>query len=143
MRLVIRFAVALLVVALWSATALAQAENPPAKTKEAGQTSGHGMTPLEQLGQSGSAENQIRALDEQDRQAALKGDANFLEQYLAPNYIAIRGDGSEMNRDQEIQMRKSGAWKLDAIDVRDTKIRFFGNNVAIVSHDAFVRGTGN
>jgi hypothetical protein len=124
-------------------TALAQGNNPPASTKEAGQTSGHGMTMSESGQPRGSgAEDQIRQLDAQMRQSALKGDATVLEKYLAPNYIAIGADGREVTREEAIQMRKSGKTKNDNIDVRDTKVRMYGNT-AIVTHDAYVKLTQN
>ncbi len=89
----------------------------------------------------GAAEQQIKAIDEQGREAALKGDTGYLEKYLADNYIAIGGNGQEMTKDQVIQSRKDGKVKYEAIDIKDTKVRTFGNT-AIVEHEAHVKGTG-
>ncbi|MFB3917650.1 MAG: nuclear transport factor 2 family protein [Terriglobales bacterium] len=93
-------------------------------------------------GKAGGAEGEIRKLDEQMRQAALKSDASFLEKHLAADYIGVSPEGREANREQSIQMRKSGAVKYDAIDVKDTKVRVYGNT-AIVNHEALVKGTSN
>jgi ketosteroid isomerase-like protein len=139
------FAVSVALVVLLTAAAFAQGNNPPASTKEAGETSGHGMT-MSEAGQSSGkqsgAEAQIRKLDEQMRQSALKGDASVLEKYLAPNYIAMTADGRELTRDEAIQARKTGKVKYDSIDLRDTKVRMYGNT-AIVTHDGYVKGSVN
>jgi ketosteroid isomerase-like protein len=110
-----------------------QGENPPASTKESGATSGHGMTAVEQTakGSGESVEQQIKTLHEQSRQAALKGDASFLEKYLIDDYVGIGGDGRMITKDQDIQMRKSGAIKFEAIDERDLKVRVYGDTVIV------------
>ncbi len=125
--------------ALCSVWGLAQGGNPPASTKESGKTSGHGMTAVEMAGPA-ETESEIRTLDEQMRQGALHGDASILEKYLASNYVAVGADGKELNRDQAIQARKSGAVKYERIDMRDTKLRLFGST-AIVDHVATVKGS--
>jgi hypothetical protein len=113
-------AILILLVAFWGATALAQGAAQP----------------------GGGAEAQIKALDEQSRQAALQNDISFYEKYLAPNYLGVNLQGQELNREQSIEARKSGAAKTETIDVHDTKIRLYGNT-AIVNHTAFVKGTAN
>lgn len=89
-----------------------------------------------------SVEDQVKALDRQSRDAALKGDTTFLEQHLADNYISIGGNGKQMTKDQAIQSRKSGNMKYDSIDVHDQKVRVYGNT-AIVDDYATVKGTSN
>ena len=81
-----------LVLAAGSLPAWGQGENPPADTKAVGQTSGHGVTLVEQSAQR-DVEQQIRTLHDQGRQAALKGDAGFFEKHLAAGYFGIGGDG--------------------------------------------------
>src|ERR1700740_1997712 len=73
-------------------TAWGQGGNPPASTEESKQTSGHGYTAVEQT-YTGNVEEQIKALHDQSREAALKGDATFFEQCLANSYYGIGGDG--------------------------------------------------
>ncbi len=121
--------------------ALGQGGNPPASTKESKETSGRGYTAVEQ-GFKGDVEQQIKTLQEQGREAALKGDTSFQEKYLAADYVAITGDGRMLTRDQAIQMRKSGAIKYEAIEPRDTKIRVYGNT-AIVNSLASLKLTAN
>ncbi len=91
---------------------------------------------------SGNVEQQIKALDQQNRDAALKGDTSFLEQHLADNYVAIGASGTESSKDQVIQNRKNGSSKYEAIDLRDQKVRVYGNT-AIVEDDANVKGSMN
>ncbi len=139
MRQVVRFMLVTVVVACCSVWSLAQGGNPPARTKESGKTSGHGMTAVEQVGPA-EAESEIHELDQQMRQAALKGDASILEKYLASNYVGVGADGKEVTRDQAIQTRKSGAVKYEIIDLRDTKVRLY-HDTAVVDHLATVKGS--
>ena len=77
-------------------------------------------------GQQGSstAEEQVKVLHEQGRQAALNADSTFFQKYLA-------GDGSMVTKDQQIQMLKSGAIKYEVIEERGVKLRVY-ENAAIV-----------
>jgi len=82
---------------------------------------------------------QINALHEQSRKAALKGDTSFLEKYLADDYIGVGGDGRAFTKTESIQRRKSGAVKIESIDELAVKIRMYGDT-AIVNSLASVRG---
>ncbi len=90
----------------------------------------------------GNAEQQVKALTEQGRDAALKGDANFLEQHLANNYVGVSASGAEMTKDEAIQNRKTGKIKYEAIELRDQKIRVYGNT-ALVDTEAHAKGVDN
>ncbi len=90
----------------------------------------------------GNVEQQIKALTQQSRDAALKGDATFLEQHLADNYIGVGAGGTEMDKDQAIDSRKKGQLKYDAIELRDQKVRVYGNT-AVDDTEAHVKGTDN
>ncbi len=123
------FAFSLLVASLvWG-----QGANPPASTKESG-TSGHGMTAAEQTSQSsgGTVEEEMKALQGQLRQATLKGDTSFFEEYWADDYVAIHGDGKLSTKAQEIENFKSGAIKYESIEVREAKIRTYGDTVVAI-----------
>jgi len=87
-----------------------------------------------------NVEEQIKALHEQGRQAALKGDIGFLRKYLAADYIGVGSDGRMFTRDETITRRISGAVRIESIDERDVKIRVYGD-AAIVNSLASVRGT--
>ncbi len=120
-----------LVLGAWALPAWGQGGNPPASTKASGATSGRGMTAVEQTFRN--AEEKIRSLQEESRKAALKGDASFLEKYLADDYVGIYGSGAIVTKDQAIQGLKSGTIKYESIDVRDTKIRTYGNTAIVTS----------
>jgi len=77
--------------------------------------------------QAPEARQEIERLEEQARQAALKGDAGFLEKYLAPDYLAIMGNGRAHGRADEIQSRQSGSVTYQTIDVHELKIRMYGD----------------
>ena len=124
-----------------SPSARGQGENPPASTKEVGQTSGHGATLVEQASPA-NVERQIRTLHDQGRQAALKGDAAFFEEHLAPGYFGIGGDGRMRTKAESIQDLKSGGIHYASIDERDVKVNTYGN-AAIVNSIASVKLTSN
>lgn len=109
-----------------------QGANLPASTKESG-TSGHGMTAAEQTNQSSgeTAEQQIKALLGQLKQAILKSDTNFFEKYYADDYVAIHGNGNLTTKAEEIENFKSGATKYESIEVRGLKIRTYGDTVVV------------
>jgi len=52
---------------------------------------------------AGDVEQQIRTLQDQARDAALKGETAFLEKYLADDYEGIGGDGTPNTKDQAIR----------------------------------------
>jgi uncharacterized protein DUF4440 len=130
-----------LVLGVGSLSAWGQGGNPPASTKESGQTSGHGYTGVEQTF-TGNVEQQIRTLHDQGRQAALKGDAGFFEDHMADNYFGIGGDGRLRTKAESIQDLKSGGVKYESIDERDVKVTTYGNT-AIVNSTASVKLTSN
>lgn len=129
---------------LLAAQAWSQGGNPPATTKESGKTSGHGMTAVEQTGKSsaGTAEQQIKSLQAQFTQALLRSDTTFLEKYFADDYTAIHGDGKLSTKAEEIEEFKSGAIKYDSINVREAKIRTYGDT-AVANSLFSVKGTIN
>src|SRR5271157_3337024 len=132
--------IATLVLGVGSLPAWGQCGNPPASTKESGETSGHGYTAVEQT--SGNVEQQIRTLHDQGRQAALKGDAGFFEKHLAAGYFGIGGDGRLSTKAESVQDFKSGVIKYNSIDERDVKVNTYGNT-AVVNSVASVKMTTN
>ena len=88
----------------------------------------------------GSVAEQIESLSDQGREAALKGDASFLEANTTDDYTAIGNMGNIMSKSDAIQMRKSGDVKYSAIDVSDKKVRVYGNT-AVLTATADLKGT--
>jgi ketosteroid isomerase-like protein len=123
------------------APALVAVWNPPASAKESKQTSGHGMTAVEQT-DKGNVEQQIKTLQEQLVQATFESDTSLLEKFLAEDYTAIHSDGKLSTKAQEIENFKSGALKYESIDVHERKIRAYGDT-AIVNSQASVKARIN
>lgn len=120
-----------------------QGENPPASTKASGATSGGGFTAVEQpFEKQANVEQQIRALHDQGRQAALKGDAGFFEKGLADTYFGIGGDGRLRTKAEVVQDLKSGGIKYESIDERDVKVNTYGNT-AVLNSIASIKMTLN
>jgi hypothetical protein len=88
----------------------------------------------------GSVEEQIKSLSDQGREAALKGDASFLETNTTEDYTAVGNMGNIMSKPDAIQMRKSGDVKYSSIDVSDQKVRVYGNT-AVLTATADLKGT--
>jgi ketosteroid isomerase-like protein len=143
MRSVKLIALALAAICLLAALAWSQGGNPPASTKESGQTTGHGMTAVEQTGTSDeTVKQEIKTLQGQLMKAILKSDTSFFEKYYDDDYAAIHGDGKLTTKAQEIESFKSGATKYESIDVREAKIRTYGDT-AIVNALVSVKTTVN
>ena len=90
----------------------------------------------------GGAEQQIAQLEDQSREAAIKGDASFLEKHLANDYVRIRPDGQVEDRQAAIDALKNGTAKYSSIEVADRQIHVYGN-AAVVTGKATVKGTMN
>jgi ketosteroid isomerase-like protein len=88
----------------------------------------------------GNVDQEIKTLQEQGRDAALKGDTSFQERHLTDDYIGIDADGRMLTKDEAIQRRRSGAVKYESIDQRDAKIRVYGDT-AVFNSLASVKGT--
>jgi len=87
----------------------------------------------------GATEQQISKLMDEGREAALKGDATWLEKHVADNYTSISPAGLQ-TKTEVIDMRKSGQLKYDSIEVRDRNVRVLGDT-AIARVRATVKGT--
>ena len=91
------------------------------------------------LAQGGNVEQSIRALDEQVRQAALKGDVATFDKLLADDYIEINVLGVTSTKAQVLEIYKSGKVKWEAIDVSDMRVRVYGDT-ALVNATLNVKG---
>ncbi len=91
------------------------------------------------LGQGGNVEQSIKALDEQVRQAALKGDVATFDKLLADDYIDISVLGVTSTKAQVLENFKSGKLKYEAIEFPDTKVRVYGDT-AVVNTTANIKG---
>jgi hypothetical protein len=92
------------------------------------------------LAQSSSVSDQVRSLDKQQREAALRGETTFEEKYTADNYVSINPAGTISTREQKLARMKSGDVKLEIIDVDEEEVHAYGD-VAVITGREHVRGS--
>jgi ketosteroid isomerase-like protein len=85
-------------------------------------------------------EDQVKALLEQSRQAALKGDSSYLEQNAAEDYSRVNPDGKLVSKSDAVNALKSGDVKYESIETSDMKVRVWGDT-AVATYTADVKGT--
>jgi hypothetical protein len=101
--------------------------------------------PVSMVAQGSKDEQQIRAIGRELTEAQLKGGtetAAVLDKYYADDYIGVRGDGKVLTKAQEIELFKSGAFKYQANEVKDLKIRVYGRS-AVSTTVAFSENVRN
>ena len=89
---------------------------------------------------TGGGEDQIKALLDQSRQAALKGDSSYLEQNASDDYVRVTGDGKLLTKSEMIAAFKNGDVKYQSIETSDVKVRLHGD-AAVSTVTADVKGT--
>jgi hypothetical protein len=92
--------------------------------------------PATMLAQGSKDEQQIRAVGRELTEAFLKGGADaaaVLDKYYADDYTGTRGDGKVLTKAQEIELFKSGAFKYQANEIKESKIRVYGNTAVSTS----------
>ena len=83
--------------------------------------------------QGGNVEQQIKKLTDQLIAAELKADTSSYEKLLAEDYTGIYSNGRLVTKAQDVEDLKSGALKYESIDVREIKIRAYGDTAVAVS----------
>lgn len=78
------------------------------------------------------AAEQLRTIETQFEQAALKGDTSFLEKYYADNCTVVHSDGKLTTKAEEIARVMSGALKYESIEVHDRNIRFYEDTGVVI-----------
>jgi hypothetical protein len=92
--------------------------------------------PTLMLAQGSKDEQQIRASVKELTDAQLRGGAEgaaVFDKYYSDDYTGIRGDGKVLTKAQEIEAYKSGAIKYQASEVKELKIRVYGNSAVSAS----------
>jgi len=79
----------------------------------------------------GSAEQEVSALTDQMVQANLKDDTAFYEKYYADDATIVHGNGKLFSKVDELADLRSGALKYESIDVREKKIRVYGDTAVV------------
>src|SRR4051812_26756768 len=68
------------------------------------------------------AEQEIRRLEDQSRQAALRGDTAFFERYWADDYIRTNSFGRTHDKAEALENFKSGALKYQTLEYDDVQV---------------------
>jgi ketosteroid isomerase-like protein len=123
---------------VWALPCWGQGENPPAA--QAGKTSGHGMTAVEQGTPSGSTEDQIRTLTKEYTDALVKGDTSTLDRLLADDYVSLSAATGQKNKQQYLDGIRSGDVKWDAVNLSDQQIHIYGDDTAVSTATVNLKG---
>jgi ketosteroid isomerase-like protein len=86
-------------------------------------------------------EQSVKSMENEMKEAVLKGDADASAKYLASNYVRVYPDGSVANRQQAINDVKTSL-KYTSIDVSEQQVQVTGDT-AISVFKATVKGTRN
>jgi len=89
---------------------------------------------------SAAAEDEIKALLNQSREATLKGDSSYLEKNAAEDYTRVGPDGKLLTKGEWVSAFKNGDVKIQSIETSNVKVRDYGNT-AIATYTADVKGT--
>src|SRR5437879_699037 len=129
-----KLSVLLLIIALaicvpaWSQTGMPQSQTGTQSQTGMPQT-GMQQPSTSQAGES--AEQEIRALEDQVVQAAQKNDPSFLEQHATDNYVGITGMGDVVTKNQVVQDMRSGKLRYQSIQPRNITVRNYGNTAIV------------
>ena len=75
-------------------------------------------------------EKAVRAVLEKWLDALVRGDMKELERIIAPDY-AITANGRLMNRDQDLEVIKSGRLRFQSATVDSVQVRIFGEAAVV------------
>jgi ketosteroid isomerase-like protein len=73
------------------------------------------------------AEQQVKQLEQQIRSEVIKSDTSGMERFEADDFVIIDGSGVMSDKNHSIQMLKDGSVKYTAIDVKEERLRMYGN----------------
>ncbi|MCU1285995.1 MAG: hypothetical protein JWO13_2345 [Acidobacteriales bacterium] len=108
-------------------------------TSQGGMSQSSSSQGMSQMG--GGTEQQIRMLEEQLRQSALRNDPSFIDQHGTSDYVSIGAGGRQMGKSEVVQSLRSGDIHYQSIEPIGTPtVRIFGDS-AIVNGEAAVRLT--
>jgi ketosteroid isomerase-like protein len=84
--------------------------------------------------------HEIDQLEDQWRNAALKGDIPAMDSLLADDYMAITASGTLQTKDETLANLRSGRIHFTALEISDRKVRFY-RSTALVTSVAEVKAT--
>ena len=97
-------------------------------------------TSIAQGKKGAGAEDQIKALLDQSRQAALKGDSSYIEKNAAEDYTRVGPDGKLVSKAEWVSAFKNGDVKIQSVETSDVKVRVYGD-AAVATYATDVKGT--
>jgi ketosteroid isomerase-like protein len=86
-----------------------------------------------------NTEQEITRIEEEMRNATLKGDSSVAERYLASNYVRVYPDGSVADRQQAIADLK-GRLKYTSLDTSERQV-FVNGDTVVTTSKATIKGT--
>jgi hypothetical protein len=91
-----------------------------------------------------SIKSAVMDMEHKLREAALKGDASVLQQWLADNYHSVSAvDGQAHTKDEAVSNLKDGKQKYQSIEPSNEDVQVFAPTLAIAHGVADVKGTMN
>ena len=92
------------------------------------------------LGEHHEVRHEIDHLEEDWRQALLKGDVAAMDSLLADDFMAITASGALQSKDETLSRLRNGAFRIKSIELTDRKVRVYGST-ALVTSRAEISGT--
>ena len=83
--------------------------------------------------QKHESRHEIDELEDQWRDAILKGDTSAMSSLLAADYMAITPYGTLQTKDEALANLRSGRWHVTSLTLTDRKVRFYGTTAVVTS----------
>jgi len=78
-------------------------------------------------GDTAGIEQRVKQLEQQIRTQVVKGDTSGLQQYMTEDSVVIGADGTMTDKNESIQNIQSGKIKYEAINVKEERVRTYGD----------------
>ena len=85
------------------------------------------------LAQGGNAEQEIRAVIDQIRNALLKADAEAFGKCTGDDYTSIGADGRVLSKAEVLDGIRTGKIKYESLDTSDIKVRLYGDTAVVIN----------
>lgn len=77
--------------------------------------------------------HEIDHIEDEWRDAVMKGDTASMEALLADDYMAITASGTLQTKEQALANLSSGRTRFTTLDLSDRKVRFYGTTALVTS----------
>lgn len=89
---------------------------------------------------SGNVQDQIKKLEEEWANGAIKGDASVVDRFEADDIVSTDPSGRVTGKQQDVQDVKSGELKFESMNLSDVKVSVYGNT-AVATGVNTLKGT--